>query len=225
MPAATDTTRAWVYDLNDGSAEMRALLGNKGANLAEMIHVLGPETVPGGFTVTTEACVEYMSNGPPPGLDGEIDAALAALEEQSGLGFGDPADPLLVSVRSGAPVSMPGMLDTVLNLGLSEACIDGLARRSGNPRFAWDSRRRLVQMFSEVVRGAPADAFEQALSESRREAGVAFDHELGEAALRALTARFLGLYEEHTGESFPEDPRVQLRQALAHLAPRAVVIP
>ena len=214
MPAATDTTRAWVYDLNDGSAEMRALLGNKGANLAEMIHVLGSETVPGGFTVTTEACVEYMSNGPPPGLDGEIDAALAALEEQSGLGFGDPADPLLVSVRSGAPVSMPGMLDTVLNLGLSEACIDGLARRSGNPRFAWDSRRRLVQMFSEVVRGAPADAFEQALSESRREAGVAFDHELGEAALRALTARFLGLYEEHTGESFPEDPRVQLRQAV-----------
>ena len=214
MPAATDTTRAWVYDLNDGSAEMRALLGNKGANLAEMIHVLGSETVPGGFTVTTEACVEYMSNGPPPGLDGEIDAALAALEEQSGLGFGDPADPLLVSVRSGAPVSMPGMLDTVLNLGLSEACIDGLARRSGNPRFAWDSRRRLVQMFSEVVRGAPADAFEQALSESRREAGVAFDHELGEAALRALTAHFLSLYEEHTGESFPEDPRVQLRQAV-----------
>ena len=117
MPAATDTTRAWVYDLNDGSAEMRALLGNKGANLAEMIHVLGSETVPGGFTVTTEACVEYMSNGPPPGLDGEIDAALAALEEQSGLGFGDPADPLLVSVRSGAPVTMPGRLDTVLNLG------------------------------------------------------------------------------------------------------------
>ena len=214
MPAATDTTRAWVYDLNDGSAEMRALLGNKGANLAEMIHVLGPETVPGGFTVTTEACVEYMSNGPPPGLDGEIDAALAALEEQSGLGFGDPADPLLVSVRSGAPVSMPGMLDTVLNLGLSEACIDGLARRSGNARFAWDSRRRLIQMFSEVVRGAPADAFEQALSESRRESGVAFDHELGEAALLALTGRFLSLYEEHTGERFPEDPRVQLRQAV-----------
>ena len=214
MSAATDTTRAWVYDLNDGSAEMRALLGNKGANLAEMIHVLGPETVPGGFTVTTEACVEYMSNGPPPGLDGEIDEALAMLEEQSGLGFGDPADPLLVSVRSGAPVSMPGMLDTVLNLGLSEACVDGLARRSGNARFAWDSRRRLVQMFSEVVRGAPADAFEEALSESRRESGVAFDHELDESALRALAARFLDLYEKHTGEGFPEDPREQLRQAV-----------
>ena len=109
MPTATETTRAWVYDLNDGSAEMRELLGNKGANLAEMIHVLGPETVPGGFTVTTEACVEYMRNGPPPGLDDEVDEALAVLEERSGLSFGDPADPLLVSVRSGAPVSMPGM--------------------------------------------------------------------------------------------------------------------
>ena len=214
MPTATETTRAWVYDLNDGSAEMRELLGNKGANLAEMIHVLGPETVPGGFTVTTEACVEYMRNGPPPGLDDEVDEALAVLEERSGLSFGDPADPLLVSVRSGAPVSMPGMLDTVLNLGLSEACIDGLARRSGNPRFAWDSRRRLVQMFSEVVRGAPADAYEEAISESRDEHGVDYDHELDQAALRALAARFLGLYEDHTGESFPEDPREQLRQAI-----------
>ena len=214
MPTATETTRAWVYDLNDGSAEMRELLGNKGANLAEMIHVLGSETVPGGFTVTTEACVEYMRNGPPPGLDDEVDEALAVLEERSGLSFGDPADPLLVSVRSGAPVSMPGMLDTVLNLGLSEACVDGLARRSGNPRFAWDSRRRLVQMFSEVVRGAPADAYEEAISESRDEHGVDYDHELDQAALRALAARFLGLYEDHTGESFPEDPREQLRQAI-----------
>ena len=211
---ATETTRAWVYDLDDGSAEMRELLGNKGANLAEMIHVLGPETVPGGFTVTTEACVEYMRNGPPPGLDGEVDEALAALEERSGLRFGDPADPLLVSVRSGAPVSMPGMLDTVLNLGLNEACVEGLARRSGNPRFAWDSRRRLVQMFSEVVRGLPADPFEEALTESRRERGVEYDHDLDEEALRALVARFLGLFEDHTGESFPEVPREQLRQAI-----------
>ncbi len=209
------TARRWVFNLADGSAAMRELLGNKGANLSEMINVLGADVVPGGFTVSTEACVEYMrTGGPPAELDDEVDSALAELERSSGLRFGDPADPLLVSVRSGAPVSMPGMLDTVLNLGLSADAVTGLAARSGNPRFAWDSRRRLVQMFSEVVRGLPAAPFEEALSASRREHGVEFDHELDEGAVRDLVARFLELYEIHTGESFPEDPREQLRQAI-----------
>lgn len=205
----------WVFDLADGSAEKRGLLGNKGANLAEMIHVLGPEVVPGGFTVTTEACVEYMHSGTaPPGLDAEVDAALATLERSSGLRFGDPENPLLVSVRSGAPVSMPGMLDTILNLGLTDVAVEGLAKRSGNPHFAWDSRRRLVQMFAQVVRGAPADAFEEELAASRHSHHVDFDHELDETALRSLVGRFLEIYADHTGEAFPEDPRVQLRQAI-----------
>ena len=208
-------TARWVFDLAAGSAEMRDLLGNKGANLAEMIHVLGSDVVPGGFTVSTEACVEHMrEGGPPAGLDAEVDGALAVLEERSGLRFGDPADPLLVSVRSGAPVSMPGMLDTILNLGLSDACVEGLARRSGNPRFAWDSRRRLVQMFAEVVRGAPPEMFERSLTEARDANAVAFDHELRADVLRDLVGRFLELYSEHTGEQFPEDPREQLRQAI-----------
>ena len=207
--------RRWVFDLEDGSAEMRELLGNKGANLAEMIHVLGAHVVPGGFTVSTEACVAYMRDGTPPvELDDDVDAALEALERRSGLRFGDPGDPLLVSVRSGAPVSMPGMLDTVLNLGLTDVAVEGLSRRSGSTRFAWDSRRRLVQMFAEVVRGVPADGFEEELAASRREQGVAFDHELDEAALRSLVERFLAIYGEHTGDAFPEDPREQLRQAI-----------
>ena len=210
-----DPARRWVFKLEDGSAEMRELLGNKGANLAEMVHVLGADVVPGGFTVSTEACVAYMLAGAPPsGLDEEVDEALGALERSSGLRFGDPDDPLLVSVRSGAPVSMPGMLDTVLNLGLNPAAVEGLARRSGNPRFAWDSRRRLVQMFAEVVCGVPAEGFEEALAESRGEHGAAFDHELDESALRALVERFLAIHAEHTGEDFPEDPREQLRRAI-----------
>ena len=210
-----DPARRWVFKLEDGSAEMRELLGNKGANLAEMVHLLGADVVPGGFTVSTEACVAYMLAGAPPSeLDEEVGEALGALERSSGLRFGDPDDPLLVAVRSGAPVSMPGMLDTVLNLGLNPAAVEGLARRSGNPRFAWDSRRRLVQMFAEVVCGVPAEGFEEALAASRDEHGAAFDHELDESALRALVERFLAIHAEQTGEDFPEDPREQLRRAI-----------
>jgi pyruvate,orthophosphate dikinase len=209
------TTARWVYSFEDGSAEMRELLGNKGANLAEMTRVLGADKVPGGFTITTAACVEYMHGGRlPPGLDDQISHAVGELERVNGRRFGDPDDPLLLSVRSGAPVSMPGMLDTILNLGLNEASVEGLARRTDNGRFAWDSRRRLVQMFSEVVKGVPAMAFETALSEARSSAGVAHDSELDEAALRALVARFLDVYATHTGERFPEDPRDQLRLAI-----------
>ncbi len=191
---------------------MRDLLGNKGANLAEMTSVLGAETVPGGFTIATTACVEYMRTGEfPAGLDDEIDAALERLERDAGKGFGAVDDPLLLSVRSGAPVSMPGMLDTILNLGLNGSSVEGLADVSGDARFAWDSYRRLVQMFGEVVRGLPSDGYQDAITAARRSEGVADDSELSEQALRGLTENFLRLFSKHTGEDFPSDPREQLR--------------
>jgi len=209
------TATRWVYSFEDGSADMRELLGNKGANLAEMTRVLGADKVPGGFTITTAACVEYMHGGRlPTGLEDQITDAVGELERVDGRGFGDPHDPLLLSVRSGAPVSMPGMLDTILNLGLTEASVEGLARRTDNGRFAWDSRRRLVQMFSEVVKGVPVMAFETVLSAARKGAGVAHDSELDEAALRALVARFLDIYATQTRERFPDNPRDQLRLAI-----------
>ncbi len=209
------TAAQWVYPFHDGSAQMRELLGNKGANLAEMTRVLGADKVPGGFTISTEACVEYMRTRElPESLEEQMAAALRELELACGKRFGDPSDPLLVSVRSGAPVSMPGMLDTILNLGLSESAVAGLSRRSGDGRFAWDSRRRLVQMFSEVVNGVPAEPFEAALGDARRAAGVDQDGDLDEVALRALLDRFLGIHSSHTGEAFPEDPRDQLRRAI-----------
>src|SRR3982751_3063736 len=134
----------WVYDFAEGSKEMRDLLGGKGANVAEMTRVLGADRVPAGFTITSEACVAYMNAGrsEPEGLEEQVGAALARLEAQAGKRLGDPSDPLLVSVRSGARESMPGMMDTVLNLGLSDASVDGLARAMGNDRAAWDSYRR-----------------------------------------------------------------------------------
>src|SRR3954468_23410007 len=147
----------WVYEFADGSREMRDLLGGKGANLAEMTALLGTDAVPAGFTITTEACVAYMRKREiPPGLEEQVASALAGLEERAGRKLGDPADPLLVSVRSGARESMPGMLETVLNLGLGARSVEGLARSTGNERFAWDAYRRLVQMFGDVVRGVPA---------------------------------------------------------------------
>ncbi len=214
--SGTGERERWVVPFASGSAAMRDLLGNKGANLAEMTRVLGPERVPGGFTITTAACVEYMRSGgePPAGFDDQVDAALSALEEESGKGFGDPADPLLLSVRSGAPVSMPGMLDTVLNLGLGERSAEGMAARNGNPHLALDSRRRLVQMFGEVVAGVPADAFESALGRARDAAGASYDSELGDDELRTLLAEYLAIYEREAGEPFPDDPREQLRRSI-----------
>jgi pyruvate,orthophosphate dikinase len=208
-------TKRWVYGFGDGDGSMRALLGNKGANLAEMTRVLGADRVPGGLTVTTEACVDYMRTGRvPDSLDDQVDVELEALERDAGKRFGDPEDPLLLSVRSGAPVSMPGMLDTILNLGLNEQSTEGLAAASGEPRFAWDSRRRLVQMYSDVVRGVPGDVFERALTEARANAGVETDSELDATQIRALCEQFLGIFREHTGEPFPDDPREQLRSAI-----------
>jgi pyruvate,orthophosphate dikinase len=207
---STPTATKWVYDFAEGSRDMRDLLGGKGAGIAEMTRLLGAELVPAGFTITTEACVEYMRAGrnPPSGLADAIDDGLARLEALAGKRLGDPEDPLLVSVRSGGRSSMPGMMDTVLNLGLNDASVEGLAERTGNARFAWDSYRRLVQMFGDVVRGLPGARFEEEIARIKRERGVTLDTELDETVLRDLTRRFQALYD------FPTEPREQLRQAI-----------
>src|SRR5687768_1190346 len=172
----------WVYGFGGGRAEgaaaMKALLGGKGANLAEMTNLGLP--VPPGFTITTEACNAYMAAGDklPHGLMGEVAGALSALEAKMGKQLGDPTDPLLVSVRSGAPFSMPGMMDTVLNLGLNDVSVGGLAQQTGNPRFAYDSYRRFVQMFGKIVLDIDGDTFEEVLTELRKERGVDTDPEL-----------------------------------------------
>src|SRR3954471_446038 len=152
---ATETGTKWVYEFSEGSRDMRDLLGGKGANVAEMTRVLGAERVPAGFTITTEACVAYMNAGKelPDGLEAQVAEALTRLEEAAGKRLGDDADPLLVSVRSGARESMPGMMDTVLNLGLNDKSVQGLAEKTENERFAWDSYRRFVQMYGNVVMG------------------------------------------------------------------------
>jgi pyruvate,orthophosphate dikinase len=200
----------WVYDFHEGSREMRDLLGGKGAGVAEMTRILGPGLVPEGFTVTTDACVEYMLHDRtlPEGLTDAVDDAVAQLEAQTGRRLGDAEDPLLVSVRSGARDSMPGMMDSVLNLGLNDESVDGLAARTGDERFAWDSYRRLVQMFGNVVCGIPGERFEEAIAEAKRERGVTLDTELDVAALRELTRHFKALY------TFPADPGEQLDRAI-----------
>ncbi len=195
---------------------MRELLGGKGANVAEMTRILGPERVPAGYTITTEACVAYMNAGrrEPEGLDEQVADALDRLEEQAGKRLGNPEDPLLVSVRSGARESMPGMLDTVLNLGLNDESVQGLARGTGNERFAWDAYRRFVQMFGNVCRDIPGERYEDAIKERKRAAGVREDTELGVEDLRALTEAFKEIFRAETGEDFPQDPHDQLRQAI-----------
>jgi len=201
-----------VYDFAEGSRDMRDLLGGKGANVAEMTRVLGAERVPAGFTITTEACVAYMDGGELP--DQELTDALARLEELVGLRLGEPDDPLLVSVRSGARESMPGMLDTVLNLGLNDESVEGLARKTGNERFAWDSYKRFCQMFGNVCRDIRGERFEELIKEAKSGAGVKEDVDLDVEHLKALTRRFKDLFEEETGEGFPQDPQEQLRQAI-----------
>src|SRR3954449_6612172 len=169
----------WVYDFAEGSRDMRDLLGGKGANVAEMTRILGPERVPPGFTITTEACVAYMRDGhEPDGMEEQVDDALKRLEEAAGKTLGDDEDPLLVSVRSGARESMPGMLDTVLNLGLNDRSVDGLAEATENERFAWDSYRRFVQMFGNVVHGVKGEEFENAIKQAKSARGVKDDTEL-----------------------------------------------
>src|ERR687885_424531 len=178
----------WVYDFQEGSKDMRDLLGGKGANVAEMTRVLGADKVPAGFTITTEACVAYMkaNQTEPDGMAEQVMDALERLQEHTGKRLGDDDDPLLVSVRSGARESMPGMLDTVLNLGINDKSVEGLARATGNERSAWDSYRRFVQMFGNVCRGVPGERIEEAIGERKRAAGVTLDTELGVDDLRAL---------------------------------------
>jgi pyruvate,orthophosphate dikinase len=202
--------RKWVYDFAEGSKDMRELLGGKGANVAEMTRVLGADRVPAGFTITTEACVAYMRDGQqePDGMADEVAGALERLQEHTGKRLGDAEDPLLVSVRSGARESMPGMLDTVLNLGLNDESVEGLSRTTENERFAWDSYRRFVQMFGNVSQGIPGEQFEDAIKAVKSDRGVKLDTDLDVAALKELTARFKELYE------FPQDPQEQLRQAI-----------
>src|ERR671919_238810 len=200
----------YVYEFAEGSKEMRELLGGKGANVAEMTRVLGADRVPAGFTITTEACVAYMNAGQeePEGMAKQVAEALERLQEHAGKRLGDDEDPLLVSVRSGARESMPGMLDTVLNLGLNDTSVEGLARATENERFAWDSYRRFVQMFGNVSRGIAGEEFEDAIKEVKESRGVKDDTELDVDALKELTAKFKELYD------FPEDPQDQLRQAI-----------
>src|SRR3712207_1863784 len=205
----------WIYEFSEGSRDMRDLLGGKGANVAEMTRVLAAERVPAGFTITTEACAAYMGDGRfPDGLEDQLAEALSALEDQAGKKLGDPDDPLLVSVRSGARESMPGMLDTVLNLGLNDRSVQGLARATGNERFAWDSYRRFVQMFANVVRDVPGEELEREIAAAKERRGVTLDTELDVDDLRGLVERFGALFRERTGEEFPQDPQEQLRQAI-----------
>jgi pyruvate, orthophosphate dikinase len=204
----------YVYDFDEPSEGGRELLGGKGTGLAEMTQ-LGV-SVPAGFTITTDACRAYMANGQrlPDGLADEIEQHLDALEQKTGKRFGDAEDPLLVSVRSGAAVSMPGMMDTILNLGLNDEAVEGLGRGTGNPRFAYDSYRRLIQMYGEVVEGIDAHRFEQALSELKAGRGIQQDVELDASDLQELVGTFKQTYEDETGVPFPQDASEQLSRAV-----------
>ena len=210
---ATTATR-FVYDFDEPPGGGRELLGGKGIGLAEMTALGVP--VPAGFTITTDACRAYMENGKelPDGLDAEIDEHVASLEQKAGKRFGDSEDPLLVSVRSGAAVSMPGMMDTILNLGLNDDATHGLATRTGNSRFANDSYRRLIQMYGEVVDGIDAHRFEQALEDLKSERGAKLDVELTEDDLDGLIETYKRIYLDETGDDFPQDAREQLTRAV-----------
>ena len=204
----------YVYDFHEGNREMKDLLGGKGANLAEMTNMGLP--VPHGFTLTTEACLAFLEHGDwPEGLIDEAEEHLVRLEHTMGKTLGDPTDPLLVSIRSGARFSMPGMMDTVLNLGLNDDSLKGLAHQTGgDTRFASDTYRRFIQMFGKIVMNIPAGAFEHALDEAKAAKGPkAQDTDLDADDLRALIDRFLSIYEKHTGSAFPTDPRAQMRLA------------
>jgi pyruvate,orthophosphate dikinase len=218
----------YIYDFDEPSDGGRELLGGKGIGLAEMTQMGVP--VPAGFTITTDACRAYRSNGKqlPDGLDAEIDKHVGALEERTGKRFGDTKDPLLVSVRSGAAVSMPGMMDTILNLGLNDEAVRGLASATGNERFAFDSYRRLIQMYGGVVDGVDAHRFEQALTDLKQSRRVRQDVELSAEDLAELVETYKRIYRDGTGRDFPQDARDQLRRAVRAVfdsweAPRAQV--
>lgn len=193
--------------------ELKALLGGKGANLAEMTSVLGLP-VPPGFTISTDACRAYLGNGWPDGLDEELDRHVGALEDRMGRRLGDPSDPLLVSVRSGAQFSMPGMMDTVLNLGLNDSSVEGLTRQTNDERFAYDSYRRFIAMYARIVLGLDPEPFERLLVEAKQRVGTENDGELPPSELRRLAGAYLELVGELAGSPFPQHPRDQLRGAI-----------
>ncbi len=197
----------------EGNAQMRDLLGGKGANLHEMTNLGIP--VPPGFTISTEACVYYFQHQTiPEGLEDQVQEALQRLQEVTGKTFGDPKNPLLVSVRSGARVSMPGMMDTILNLGLNDETVEGLARLTQDPRFAYDAYRRFIQMFGDVVMGVPREEFEEALEAKKKAYGVTQDFEVPAEGLKELVQEFKEIYARHTGQDFPSDPQEQLWMAI-----------
>ncbi|MCW2742343.1 MAG: ppdK, partial [Blastococcus sp.] len=203
----------WVYDFSEGNKDQKDLLGGKGANLAEMTNLGLP--VPPGFTITTDACRYYLEHGgTPTELDAQVTEHLTALEKAMGKTLGDPADPLLVSVRSGAAASMPGMMETVLNVGLNDESVQGLAQQSGSERFAWDSYRRLIQMFGKTVLDIDGDLFEHALDEVKTEQGTESDLDLDAEHLKDVVDRFKAIVREHTDRDFPQDPREQMDMAI-----------
>ncbi|WP_029688831.1 pyruvate, phosphate dikinase [Thermoanaerobacter sp. A7A] len=221
-------SKKYVYLFSEGDASMRDLLGGKGANLAEMTKLGLP--VPQGFTVTTEACTRYYQDGKTiaPEIVEQIYEYMAKLEEITGKKFGDPTNPLLVSVRSGARVSMPGMMDTILNLGLNDETVEGLAKATNNERFAYDSYRRFIQMFSDVVMGIDKNKFEAILDEVKEENGAKFDTDLTAENLKEVVKRFKELYKKEMGVDFPQDPKEQLLEAVKAVFrswdnPRAIV--
>src|SRR5246127_170336 len=202
-----------VYDFTEGNKDLKDLLGGKGANLAEMTNLGLP--VPPGFTITTDACRYYLNNGAnPDGLDEEVTRHLRALEEGMGRRLGDPADPLLVSVRSGAKFSMPGMMETVLNIGLSDESVHGLAKQAGSERFAWDSYRRLIQMFGKTVLDIEGHEFEQAIDAAKQAKGTRNDLDLDAEDLQKLVDSFKAIVKDKTGRDFPQDPREQMDLAV-----------
>jgi len=203
----------YVYDFTEGNKDLKDLLGGKGANLAEMTNLGLP--VPPGFTITTDACRHYLRYGSTPeGLAEEVISSLAAVEKAMGRTLGDAADPLLVSVRSGAKFSMPGMMDTVLNIGLSDESVTGLASQAGNERFAWDSYRRLIQMFGKTVLGIDGEHFERAIEAAKKARGAASDTDLDAKDLRYLTQAYKQIVREQAGRDFPQDPHEQLDLAI-----------
>lgn len=220
--------KKYVYLFNEGNAKMRDLLGGKGANLAEMTTIGLP--VPRGFTITTEACTRYYRDGKviAKDIEDEIYMALSKIETAIGKSFGDEKNPLLVSVRSGARASMPGMMDTILNLGLNDTVVEGLARLTGNPRFAYDSYRRFIQMFSDVVMEIEKEKFEKILDDVKKENNAQYDSDLAADNLKEVIRRYKGLFKEEKGFDFPQHPKVQLMEAVKAVFrswdnPRAIV--
>jgi pyruvate,orthophosphate dikinase len=216
-PAAKGKSTKYVYFFggpkSDGDRTLRDLLGGKGANLAEMANAGLP--VPPGFTITTTACMLWYANGRKltPAIETEMESHVRKLEKTAALTFGSTSNPLLVSVRSGAKFSMPGMMDTILNLGLNDQAVEGLKKKTGNGRFAYDSYRRFIQMFGSVVLEIGKDQFEHAFEAVKHEHGAATDTDLGEDGLKETVERYKALIKSKTGKPFPQDPFVQLRGA------------